>query len=116
MDEKPLSTAPQDGEVAELLQQYPNLLQEATLADDAEHEVGLRKAIVKHYPAALWSMFLSTALIMEGYDLGSIGSFFAQPAFQQRFGVGPDGEKVIPAAWQTGLNNGGEWPSCVECG
>jgi SP family general alpha glucoside:H+ symporter-like MFS transporter len=52
-------------------------------------------------------MFLSTSLIMEGYDLVIINSFFGQTQFQNRFGtVNPaTGTKLITASWQSGLSN-----------
>lgn len=47
--------------------------QEAT---EHEHKMGIWKAI-KTYPKAVgWSVLASTALVMEGYDLVVIGSFY----------------------------------------
>lgn len=52
-------------------------------------------------------MFLSTSLIMEGYDIVIITSFYGQTQFKNRFGViDPNtGEKLITPAWQSGLTN-----------
>jgi MFS transporter, SP family, general alpha glucoside:H+ symporter len=63
---------------------------------------------IKLYPAAVgWSVLLSTAIIMEGYDMKLIGSLNAQPAFTKRYGQElPSGKYEIPAAWQAGLSNG----------
>jgi SP family general alpha glucoside:H+ symporter-like MFS transporter len=45
------------------------VVQEAQAAAEVEHELGLLKSI-KLYPKAIgWSVLLSTAIIMEGYDL-----------------------------------------------
>ncbi|PVH69328.1 sugar transporter [Cadophora sp. DSE1049] len=81
---------------------------EAKLGTDAEHAMTLREA-VKLYPKAIfWSMFLSMAIAMEGFDIALIGSFFAFPAFTQKFGkLQKDGVTYqIPAPWQAGLSNG----------
>lgn len=63
---------------------------------------------LKLYPAAIgWSVVLSTAIIMEGYDMKLIGSLNAQPAFTKRYGVQlPNKKYEIPASWQAGLSNG----------
>jgi SP family general alpha glucoside:H+ symporter-like MFS transporter len=38
--------------------------------------------------------------------MNQMGSFYGQPAFQRRFGVEqPDGRYIIPANWQTGIQN-----------
>ncbi len=75
----------------------------------AEHEhqdLGVVAAFRKHWKAALWSIGLSTALVMEGYDVVVINSFYGSNAFIDRFGtVLGNGEKVITAPWQTGLSN-----------
>jgi MFS family permease len=79
-------------------------------ADDAnnkEHSLTFAQA-VKLYPKAIaWSVMMSGALIMDGYDLKLIGSLFAQPAFQKAYGhQQPNGSYQIPAPWQSGLTNG----------
>lgn len=64
------------------------------------------------YPAAIaWSMLLSTAIVMEGFDVVLLGSLYAQPQFNERYGVQQaDGSFTISAAWQAGLSN------AVQCG
>jgi SP family general alpha glucoside:H+ symporter-like MFS transporter len=63
---------------------------------------------VRLYPKAVgWSVLLSSTLIMEGYDLALLGSMYASPAFNKKFGVQSDsGEWAVPASWQSGLSNG----------
>ena len=84
-----------------------NIAHEAQRGTDAEHELGLRKSL-KLYPKAMaWSIFLSTCVIMEGFDITLIASLFAYPAFQEKFGVlQPDGSYQLTAAWQSGITNG----------
>ncbi|KZO95967.1 putative maltose permease [Calocera viscosa TUFC12733] len=62
------------------------------------------------YPKAIgWSMLLSTAVIMEGYDTNLLGSFYGYPQFQMKYGepVG-DGTYQVTAPWQSGLSNGAQ--------
>lgn len=87
----------------------PSLLHQAQAAADLERTLTFYQSL-RLYPAAVgWSVLLSTAIIMEGYDMKLIGSLNAQPAFSERYGrrlPGPDGRFEIPAAWQAGLSNG----------
>ena len=83
------------------------LLSDADDANSKEHQLGFIEAI-KLYPKAVgWSVLMSAAVIMDGYDLKLIGSMFAQPAFQKAYGheVKP-GSFQISAPWQSGLTNG----------
>jgi SP family general alpha glucoside:H+ symporter-like MFS transporter len=62
---------------------------------------------LKLYPKAVgWSAFLSTAIIMEGYDVVLMASFFAYPSFQAKYGeLLADGTYGLTAAWQASLSN-----------
>ncbi|KZT59946.1 sugar transporter [Calocera cornea HHB12733] len=85
------------------------VIHDGAMADEAEHKTTLLQAFKTHKKAIFWSMALSAALIMEGYDVVVIGSFYGQPNFLRRFGVlapGTENGYVIPAAWQSGLSNG----------
>lgn len=86
---------------------FVGLVQEAREATETEHQMSLWQGI-KLYPKAVgWSMLLSTAIIMEGYDVVLLGTFYAYPAFQKKYGVlQPDGSYQLTAAWQSGLSNG----------
>ncbi|KAI5269527.1 sugar transporter [Aureobasidium subglaciale] len=86
--------------------QFQALLSQAQASADADSRLTVMQALKKHKKAVFWAMVLSTSLIMEGYDLVIINSFYGQPQFQRRFGeqVGPD-KWVISAAWQSGLSN-----------
>lgn len=83
----------------------------STIADDAqtatakEHSMSLWKGL-KLYPKAVgWSVLLSTAIVMEGYDVVLLGSFYAYPAFNQKYGeLQADGSYSLTASWQTGLS------------
>jgi SP family general alpha glucoside:H+ symporter-like MFS transporter len=85
------------------------VIKDAAKADAAEHQMSLREAFHIHKKAIFWSMALSGALIMEGYDVVVIGSFYGQPNFLRRFGVpfaASQNGYIIPAKWQSALSNG----------
>ncbi|CAK7206760.1 hypothetical protein SEUCBS139899_009566 [Sporothrix eucalyptigena] len=77
---------------------------EASHAASVEKAMSLRQALGAYPKAVFWSCAISLVIIMDGYDTALIGSFFAYPAFQQRFGIptGPDTFQV-QAKWQTAL-------------
>jgi SP family general alpha glucoside:H+ symporter-like MFS transporter len=79
----------------------------ALAGTNAEKRMGIMEGL-RLYPKAVgWSMLLSTAIIMEGYDVVLLGSFYAFPEFKKQYGVAlPDGTYEVPAAWQSGLSNG----------
>ncbi|KAF7350122.1 Maltose permease [Mycena venus] len=97
-----------NAKLAHEIDNYAEVIHDAAQADQAEHTMSIRDALRIHKKAVIWSMVLSAALIMEGYDVVVIGSFYEQPAFLKRFGiVNPaTGQKLIPAPWQSGLSNG----------
>ncbi|KAJ6628583.1 trehalose transport-related protein [Mycena sp. CBHHK59/15] len=94
--------------IAHEISNYAEVIHDAAQADKAEHNMSIREAFRIHKKAVFWSMMLSAALIMEGYDVVVIASFYGQPAFLKRFGVvnPATGAHVIPAPWQSGLGNG----------
>lgn len=63
---------------------------------------------IRQYPKAVgWSILLSTAIVMEGYDIVLLGNLYGLPQFENRYGARqPDGSYVISASWRSGLNNG----------
>ncbi|KAF9457582.1 trehalose transport-related protein [Collybia nuda] len=85
------------------------VIKDGAKADKAEHDMSLLEAFHVHKKAIFWSMALSGALIMEGYDVVVIGSYYGHPAFLKRFGVptaASENGYVIPAEWQSALSNG----------
>ncbi|KAF3356974.1 hypothetical protein VDGD_04703 [Verticillium dahliae] len=72
-----------------------------------EHNLTLREAIHRYPQAVLWSVLLYASIIMEGYDIVLISSFFASPAFRRHYGeyVPRTGTYEITASWQNGLSN-----------
>lgn len=80
---------------------------DAAKATNIEHQMGLLQSLKVYRKGALWSLALSTAIIMEGFDLILLNSLFGFPSFKNKFGfLQPDGSHELTAAWQTGLANG----------
>jgi SP family general alpha glucoside:H+ symporter-like MFS transporter len=55
------------------------LIRLAQQADEDDRKLKTWEALKKYKKAVLWSCLLSTALIMEGYDVVIINGFFGQP-------------------------------------
>ncbi|QHS73585.1 alpha-glucoside permease [Saccharomyces paradoxus] len=84
---------------------------EANEANSEEKSMTLRQALRKYPKAALWSILVSTTLVMEGYDTALLSALYALPVFQRKFGtMNAEGSYEISSQWQIGLN------MCVLCG
>ena len=76
-------------------------------ANAQEHDLSFFQAIQLYPKGVFWSIAMSTAVVMEGYDTKLIGTLFAQPTFQKAFGHHVKGTSYqISAPWQAGLGNG----------
>lgn len=73
----------------------------------AEHEASFWTSIRQNKRAVMWSLLISTSIIMEGYDTSLLSSYFAYPSFQKAYGQWfPDiQEYQLTSAWQSGLIN-----------
>jgi MFS transporter, SP family, general alpha glucoside:H+ symporter len=77
-----------------------------------EKEMTIMQALKIYKKAVLWSLVISTCVIMEGYDTNLMGNFFAYPSFQRKYGHFVHVTKQTPsgysltAAWQSGLQQG----------
>ena len=87
--------------------QDPDWLEGSSRANQEEQNRSLKENL-KLYPAAVgWSILLSTAVIMEGFDILLITNLLAVDAFKQDFGEQlADGTYQITSSWQSGLTNG----------
>ncbi|KAI6775282.1 hypothetical protein HG530_002040 [Fusarium avenaceum] len=88
----------------------PDIVKDASFAKqaaDEEHSLTLLQAIRQYPKAVMWSALLSTSIIMEGYDIVLISSFFAQPSFREHYGsYQPETDTwQITASWQNALSN-----------
>lgn len=50
----------------------PHLVEQAMAAVEADKAMGFMETFKVHRKAAMWSMALSLALVMEGYDVGIV--------------------------------------------
>jgi hypothetical protein len=83
--------------VEELSEKHLN--NEAHNATDAEHNITIFQALKTYRKAVLWSVLISTTVIMEGYDVTLLGSFMAYPAFKKVIAVPEDLLTLIHAAY-----------------
>ncbi len=54
---------------------------EAKKATDREHQLTLRDSLRLYPKAVAFSLLFSTAIIMEGYDLSLLGSFYGYSSY-----------------------------------
>lgn len=88
---------------------FGEVTENAQAATDFEHQMTVRQALRLYPKAIAFSVVLSLAIIMEGYDTALLGSFYGYPVFQERFGVRlGDGSYQVTAPWQSGLQNGAQ--------
>ncbi|KAG8407199.1 hypothetical protein J3458_020689 [Metarhizium acridum] len=85
-----------------------SLIAEAKSGAVAEQSMSLGTALGLYPKAILWSVLLSSTLIMEGYDLALLGNLYASQPFSRKYGAyNPStGKHAVSAAWQSGLSNG----------
>lgn len=80
---------------------------DANAATQSEQNMSLMQGLRLYPKAVAWSVLLSAAIIMEGFDKVLIANLFAVPAFKERFGERlPNGDYELTAAWQAALTNG----------
>ncbi|KAJ4288480.1 hypothetical protein N0V90_011716 [Kalmusia sp. IMI 367209] len=87
--------------------EHREVFDQAKEAADEEHQLTLIQAICRYPKAILWSILLSTCIVMEGYDIVLMYSFWAQPAFSRKFGDfnASTNTYEVSASWQNGLGN-----------
>lgn len=94
-------------------------------ATDFETTMSVREGLKLYKKGIGWSIILSTAIVMEGYDTILLGNFYGNAAFNRKFGNVHVGQKVsaggfaVSASWRSGLSNGaqvGEILGLFACG
>lgn len=104
MDNKDLANLPSHGkpDSAEI-----EKIANAQDANAFEHDLTFLEALKLYSTGVIWSIIMSTAVVMEGYDTKLVGTLYAQPAFMKAFGNHVKGDEYqISAPWQAGLSNG----------
>lgn len=95
-----------NAEMEDYISKFLDVSDNAKAEDNKEKLMSLKEGIKAFPKAAMWSVILSSVLIMEGYDTNLLSSFYGQPAFAKKFGEFFEdvGEYQIPAKWQTSLS------------
>lgn len=91
------------------------LIEAAVATSEEEGRIPKKDLFKMYWPAAMFSMLLSLALVMEGMDVGLINNFFAHQAYRDKFGWYDEasGENQIPSNWQTGIGNANNCGSII---
>ncbi|CCH41477.1 General alpha-glucoside permease [Wickerhamomyces ciferrii] len=99
-------------EVENYLAKFLNISNNAQSNENSEKNMTLKEGLTTFPKAAMWSIILSSSIIMEGYDTNLINSLFAFPAFTKKFGEYYEdiNDYQIPTKWQNSLSMG------VYCG
>ncbi|KAK0614564.1 general substrate transporter [Immersiella caudata] len=90
------------------------IISDAKNATEKEQKMTLWEGIRLYPKAILWSMLISTCIVMEGYDICLINNFCTHPPtpefceiFNRKYGEElPNGDWQVTAPWQSGLSNG----------
>ncbi|KIW65892.1 hypothetical protein PV04_08107 [Phialophora macrospora] len=83
-----------------------SLIDVAAEATDLEHKLGVNEALKIYWRGVVFTSIITLTIIMRVYDIVIINSFFALPAFRNKFGYDvPGSGKQIPARWQAALGN-----------
>ena len=93
-------------EAQDFMDKFLDMSENAKDNDRREKHMPLKEGLKTYPKAAMWSIILSTALIMEGYDTNLLNSLYAFPDFARKFGEynEADGLYQVPAKWQTSLS------------
>lgn len=106
MDSDPSPLRFPDKDVLTPTSTMDKILKDAKAATDKEHKMTLLQGIRLYPKAVFWSLLISTCIAMEGYDVCLLGTFYAFPAFNKKYGHLTDGTYQVSAEWQSGLSNG----------
>ncbi|ODQ78827.1 hypothetical protein BABINDRAFT_38508 [Babjeviella inositovora NRRL Y-12698] len=111
LDKKNTSEFASNPEMDDYIAKFLGLSSDAQANETQEKTMPLMQGLKTFPRAALWSIVLSTAIIMEGYDTNLLNSLYGLSAFQEKYGVpSKDGGYQIEAKWQTALS------MCVNIG
>ncbi|KAI6781951.1 Maltose permease-like protein [Emericellopsis cladophorae] len=71
-----------------------------------EHSIGFVQGFKTYRKAAMWSFLISMTVIMEGYDVTLLGSFYGYPTFREKYGKVYNEENgyQISSVWQQRFN------------
>lgn len=96
------------------------IIQNAKAATDKERSMTLLQGIRLYPKAVMWSVLISTCIVMEGYDISLVNNFYAFPQFKQKYGEQmANGKYQISAAvsahnWKEKKERGDKSDRCNE--
>ncbi|SCV69714.1 BQ2448_1108 [Microbotryum intermedium] len=88
------------------VEHFESMTQEARDAQTFDQNLTMGQASRLYKKGICWSLLLSMAIIMEGYDTTLLPSFYGFPPFAKNGELLPDGTYSISAPWQSGLSIG----------
>ncbi|CAH6722835.1 maltose permease Mal31p [[Candida] jaroonii] len=111
LDKYPTDTSLEAG-VEDYISKFLEISDDAKNNDKKDKVMPLKEGLRTFPKAAIWSVVLSTALIMEGYDTNLLNSLYAMPAFKEKYGqpVPNSDDHEIPSNIQITLS------MCVNVG
>lgn len=111
LDKYPTDTSLEAG-VEDYISKFLEISDDAKNNDKKDKVMPLKEGLRTFPKAAIWSVVLSTALIMEGYDTNLLNSLYAMPAFKEKYGeaVPNSDDHEIPSRIQITLS------MCVNVG
>lgn len=85
---------------------FLELSRDVKATDEEDKNMSLLQGIRTYPKAAMWSVILSSSIIMEGYDQNVVNNLYGQHEFQKKFGEPTgNGNYEIPANWQTTISS-----------
>lgn len=70
----------------DILAKFIDISDDAKKSDQREKDMTLKEGLKLFPKAACWSLILSTAVVMEGFDLQVVGGLTAFPSFREKYG------------------------------
>lgn len=74
------------------------IIENAKAATEKEQSMSLLQGLRLYPKAVMWSVLISTCIVMEGYDISLVNNFYAFPQFNRKYGEMIGDEYQVPAA------------------
>ncbi|KAI5961233.1 MAL1 [Candida pseudojiufengensis] len=97
-----------DVDVDDYVSKFIELSNSAKAEDSKDKSMPLREGVRTFPKAVLFSLILSSCLIMEGYDTSLLASMYSNDSFKLQFGnyYSDIDQYQVPAKWQTAFSMG----------
>ncbi|KAK2041456.1 alpha glucoside transporter, partial [Colletotrichum somersetense] len=74
------------------------------VANVEDHELGVRKSLVRYPWASAWCVYACWTIILLSFDVQAAGAVVGIPSFRKDFGYKFEGDYVLPAVWQSSFS------------